>query len=110
MSSINKLLTALAASILLIASQNSFAITSFLQSQDGSFCKYDNGTVLNVGVGLCPLSIDPDKNQDKWSNSGGMTTFLTRQYTDSQGNQICEYDNGSRINPGVNLCPLSRKY
>jgi hypothetical protein len=36
-------------------------LTAFLVSQwfeGGShFCRYDNGTVLNVGVRLCPLSI-----------------------------------------------------
>lgn len=34
---------------------------AFLESQwlEGAnrMCKYTNGTVLNVGVGLCPLSI-----------------------------------------------------
>jgi hypothetical protein len=38
-----------------------FAMTYYLESQwmDGGnrFCKYTDGTVLNVGVRLCPLSI-----------------------------------------------------
>jgi hypothetical protein len=37
------------------------ALMSFLVAQwyeNGSqMCRYDNGTVLNVGVSLCPLSI-----------------------------------------------------
>lgn len=36
-------------------------MTYFLVSQwinNGSrFCQYSNGTVLNIGVGVCPLSI-----------------------------------------------------
>lgn len=38
-----------------------WAMTYYLTDQwvkDGNrFCKYGNGTVLNVGVNLCPLSI-----------------------------------------------------
>ena len=36
-------------------------MTYFLVSQwydrGNLFCKYQNGTVLNIGVGVCPLSI-----------------------------------------------------
>lgn len=39
-----------------------YALTSFLVAEwyaNGShFCKYDNGTVLNVGIRLCPLRIE----------------------------------------------------
>ena len=39
-----------------------YAMTYFLVAQwyeGGShFCKYSNGTVLNVGIKLCPLSIE----------------------------------------------------
>jgi hypothetical protein len=38
-----------------------FAMTHFLTAQwfenGNQMCKYDNGTVLNVGVRICPLSI-----------------------------------------------------
>ena len=42
---------------------NSFSLMCFLESQStnqygDTLCSYDNGTVLNIGVGLCPLSID----------------------------------------------------
>ena len=47
---------------LLALSTSASAMTYFLVDQwtkGGSrFCKYGNGTVLNVGVGLCPLSIE----------------------------------------------------
>ncbi len=40
----------------------SFSMTCFLEDEwirDGDqMCEYDNGTVLNVGIRLCPLSID----------------------------------------------------
>lgn len=95
---------------------DAFAITTFLTGQysnsQGTFCKYDNGTVTNAGINLCPLSIDPNGGQSQpapSSSSGSMTTFLVKQYRDSKGNNICEYGDGSRINSGINLCPLSRK-
>ena len=33
-------------------------------------------------------------------------SFLVRQYTQN-GNQMCEYDNGTVLNVGYKLCPLS---
>ncbi len=39
-----------------------YAMMHFLTSQwnegGNQMCRYDNGTVLNVGVRLCPLSIE----------------------------------------------------
>ena len=39
-----------------------YAMTYFLVSEwddaNGHMCKYDNGTVLNVGSGMCPESIE----------------------------------------------------
>jgi hypothetical protein len=47
---------------LLLAAGSASAMTYFLKDQwvDGGkrFCRYSNGTVLNVGVSLCPLSIE----------------------------------------------------
>lgn len=46
---------------MLVFASSAFAITHFLVGQwyegGNHFCKYDNGTVLNVGASLCPLSI-----------------------------------------------------
>ena len=41
----------------------SFSMTCFLESEStnqwgDTLCRYDDGSVLNVGVRLCPLSID----------------------------------------------------
>ena len=47
---------------LLTLSTSAFAMTYFLTSQwfegGSQMCKYGNGTVLNIGVGVCPLSIE----------------------------------------------------
>ena len=41
---------------------SAWSMTYYLRDQwmDGGkrFCRYSNGTVLNVGVSLCPLSIE----------------------------------------------------
>jgi len=46
----------------LLAPMFAHAMTYFLQAQwtEGvnRFCRYGNGTVLNVGINLCPLSIE----------------------------------------------------
>lgn len=36
----------------------------------------------------------------------GMTYFLTAQWTE-RGNRFCRYGNGTVLNVGVNICPLS---
>lgn len=45
-----------------VAPSVAYAMTYFLTSQwidrGQRFCRYGNGTVLNVGVSLCPLSIE----------------------------------------------------
>ena len=45
----------------LLLATPAYALTHFLVAQwyeGGShMCRYDNGTVLNVGINLCPLSI-----------------------------------------------------
>lgn len=50
-----------AALVAAVAPTAAYAMTYFLTSQwfdRGSlFCRYQNGTVLNVGAGICPLSI-----------------------------------------------------
>ena len=50
---------ALAAAVL--SSTPAYAMTYFLvrewDSNGDHFCQYDNGTVLNVGIHLCALSI-----------------------------------------------------
>ena len=38
----------------------------------------------------------------------GMTYFLTSQWVE-KGNQMCRYGNGTVLNVGVNVCPLSIK-
>jgi hypothetical protein len=35
-----------------------------------------------------------------------MTYFLTAQWVD-RGNRFCRYQNGTVMNVGINLCPLS---
>tara|TARA_B100000768_G_C10992478_1_gene254510 strand:- start:386 stop:559 length:174 start_codon:yes stop_codon:yes gene_type:complete len=46
----------------LLVSTSAYAMTYFLTSQwtkgGDRFCKYGNGTVLNVGYKICPLSIE----------------------------------------------------
>ena len=48
--------------LLLAFNSAAFAMTYFLESQwlerGNRFCKYSNGTVLNVGVSTCPLKIN----------------------------------------------------
>lgn len=58
----NKLITAIVIAFAFLAfSSPAYALSSFLVSEwisDGDqFCKYDNGTVLNVGFRVCPLRI-----------------------------------------------------
>ena len=51
-----------AALVAAVAPTAAYAMTYFLSSQwidrGNRFCRYQNGTVLNVGVSLCPLSIE----------------------------------------------------
>jgi hypothetical protein len=48
--------------LLALAAGSASAMTYFLKEQwmNGAnrMCKYGNGTVLNVGVNLCPMSIE----------------------------------------------------
>lgn len=58
-----KRLIATAAILLLtLFSVSAYAMTYYLVKQwsspQGHMCQYGNGTVLNVGVNLCPLSIE----------------------------------------------------
>jgi hypothetical protein len=52
---------AIALAVLMMATFAEAQIVHFLVAQwieNGSrMCKYDNGTVLNMGISLCPLSI-----------------------------------------------------
>lgn len=54
-------LTLIAAAVLGLAAAPAHAMTYFLVAQwyeNGSqMCKYGNGTVLNMGIKLCPLQI-----------------------------------------------------
>lgn len=36
-----------------------------------------------------------------------MLHFLVAQWTDKSGNNFCKYSNGTVLNVGINLCPLS---
>ncbi len=38
-----------------------------------------------------------------------MTYYLTDQWVTSTGNRMCQYGNGTVLNVGVRLCPLSIK-
>jgi hypothetical protein len=48
--------------VALLAPMAAYAMTYYLQEQwvtnGARFCKYGNGTVLNVGANICPLSIN----------------------------------------------------
>lgn len=52
----------LVAVLLALAAGQAAALTWFLVAQwyenGNQMCKYSNGTVLNVGIRLCPLSIE----------------------------------------------------
>jgi hypothetical protein len=51
----------IAAAIAAGAAAPAYALTHYLVSDwfanNGHFCRYDNGTVMNVGYRTCPLSI-----------------------------------------------------
>lgn len=57
----NTSLKALLSGTALVWSASALAMTYFLTEQwvdrGQRFCKYGNGTVLNVGVNVCPTSI-----------------------------------------------------
>lgn len=38
-----------------------------------------------------------------------MTYFLTDQWVNSNGNRMCQYGNGTVLNVGYRVCPLSIK-
>lgn len=58
---IKKIAYALAIATAVLSAAPAYAMTHFLTAQwyDGGshFCRYDDGTVLNVGYHICPLSI-----------------------------------------------------
>jgi hypothetical protein len=37
----------------------------------------------------------------------GMTYYLTDQWVSQNGNRMCQYGNGTVLNVGIRLCPLS---
>ena len=51
----------IAAALAVCAASPAYALTSYLvaewYSNGDHFCRYDNGTVLNVGYRICPLRI-----------------------------------------------------
>ncbi len=53
--------TAIVVTLLAVASTSAHAMTYYLVSQwwenGNQMCKYENGTVLNMGAKVCPLSI-----------------------------------------------------
>jgi hypothetical protein len=34
-----------------------FLVSQWMSKSGEQMCKYDNGTILNVGINICPLSI-----------------------------------------------------
>lgn len=36
-----------------------------------------------------------------------LTHYLTKQWTSKSGDNMCEYDNGTVLNMGYKICPLS---
>lgn len=55
------IITLATAALLAASAANAAGLRHFLISQwyeaGSQMCKYDNGTVLNVGINICPLSI-----------------------------------------------------
>ena len=86
------------------SASTAFLTKSFIQNGN-TMCQYDNGSIINIGVGICPLSRS-GSNANK--NSGRASTFLTKSFIQN-GNTMCRYDNGSIVNIGVGICPLSRR-
>lgn len=41
------------------------------------------------------------------SQSFAMTYFLVKQWRDNAGNNLSQYGNGTVLNVGIRLCPLS---
>lgn len=56
-----KAYSAVVVALLAVASTSAHAMTYYLVSQwwenGNQMCKYENGTVLNMGAKVCPLSI-----------------------------------------------------
>lgn len=53
-----KIIALLALSALAVANAQTLSFLVKEWTKDGNrFCEYDNGTVLNVGIKLCPLNI-----------------------------------------------------
>lgn len=54
--------TLVVAAILAVSVVPAYALTYFLTAQwyegGSQMCRYQNGTVLNMGVRLCPLSVE----------------------------------------------------
>lgn len=57
-----KTIYAIIAAAAVLSSTPAYALTYYLTAQwvetGNRFCRYGNGTVLNVGYRLCPLSIE----------------------------------------------------
>lgn len=49
---------ALSVGVAVPAQAMTYFLTSQWTAQGNRFCRYGNGTVLNVGVSICPLSIE----------------------------------------------------
>lgn len=51
----------IAAALAFVLASPAYALTHYLTAQwvqnGNQMCRYDDGTVMNIGVGLCPLSI-----------------------------------------------------
>lgn len=40
-------------------------------------------------------------------SGNGVTHFLVKRWLDKQGNNMCQYQNGTVLNTGSNTCPES---
>lgn len=82
----------------------SFLTNEWIQNGD-QICRYDDGSEINVGVRLCPLSRDTTKSRVPESRSS-LKYYLEKEWIQG-GDQMCRYENGTVLNVGVRLCPLS---
>ena len=74
------------------------------KSLGGGWVNPNTGQQVDPAKGWRPIQ---NGNELKGYRCGGVQTFLSRQHQNRNGSTLCTFQNGTTINIGVGICPLT---
>jgi hypothetical protein len=96
--------------LLVSAATSANAMTYYLVKEwtrnGDQMCQYEDGTVLNVGVRICPQSRKSEPSNSPRESAPVLKRYLEAEWSQN-GDQMCRYDDGTVLNMGIRVCPLS---